>query len=190
MTRKTAPTVDDYPILVYQQEFDGKKMFVADFPDLKGCGHAAASRAVAIRKARELAEEWLRVAAEIGQAIPEPPREERFSGRFVVRISPQTHKALHRRAKADGVSLNALVNNICTEAIGKGAEGKPDPAMSKIDELTKMVGDIAVTLKRRPCHLIEKFSAPYTFGPAPSIPAVFNPELESIYFIPPKDMLT
>ena len=40
-----------------------------------------------------------------------------YSGRFVVRTNPELHKSIAIEAKAEGKSLNALVNEILTESL-------------------------------------------------------------------------
>lgn len=59
----------------------------------------------------------LRLVAEIigdmetsGEQIPEPLGARRYSGKFNVRTSPSLHRRLVIEAKAEGVSLNTLVN--------------------------------------------------------------------------------
>ena len=44
------------------------------------------------------------------EAPPEPLAERTFSGRFLVRVPPETHRALAIRAAEEGVSLNRLVS--------------------------------------------------------------------------------
>ena len=41
---------------------------------------------------------------------PEPLADRSYSGRFVVRVPPETHRALAIRAAEEGVSLNRLVS--------------------------------------------------------------------------------
>ena len=41
---------------------------------------------------------------------PEPLAERAYSGRFLVRVPPETHRALAIRAAEEGVSLNRLVS--------------------------------------------------------------------------------
>ena len=45
-----------------------------------------------------------------GEAPPEPLAERSYSGRFLVRVPPETHRALVLRAAEQGVSLNRLVS--------------------------------------------------------------------------------
>lgn len=41
---------------------------------------------------------------------PEPLAERTYSGRFLVRVPPETHRALAIRAAEEGISLNRLVS--------------------------------------------------------------------------------
>ena len=41
---------------------------------------------------------------------PEPLAERTYSGRFLVRVPPETHRALAIKAAEEGVSLNRLVS--------------------------------------------------------------------------------
>ena len=45
-----------------------------------------------------------------GEPLPKPLAERAYSGRFVVRIPPETHRQLAIRAAEEGVSLNRLVS--------------------------------------------------------------------------------
>ena len=45
-----------------------------------------------------------------GERPPEPLASRRYSGRFVVRVPPETHRSLVAAAAEDGISLNRLVN--------------------------------------------------------------------------------
>jgi predicted HicB family RNase H-like nuclease len=41
---------------------------------------------------------------------PEPLADRAYSGRFVVRVPPETHRALAMKAAEEGVSLNRLIS--------------------------------------------------------------------------------
>ena len=47
---------------------------------------------------------------EDGEAPPEPIADRSYSGKFMVRVPPETHRALALRAAEEGVSLNRLVS--------------------------------------------------------------------------------
>lgn len=45
-----------------------------------------------------------------GEPVPEPLVEKKYSGKFQVRTTPETHRDLTIRAAEEGVSLNRYVN--------------------------------------------------------------------------------
>ena len=45
-----------------------------------------------------------------GDPLPQPLADRAYSGRFMVRVPPETHRALAMRAAEEGVSLNRLVS--------------------------------------------------------------------------------
>ena len=47
---------------------------------------------------------------ENGESPPEPIADRAYSGKFLVRVPPETHRALALRAAEEGVSLNRLVS--------------------------------------------------------------------------------
>ncbi|MCE2465431.1 MAG: type II toxin-antitoxin system HicB family antitoxin [Dehalococcoidia bacterium] len=50
------------------------------------------------------------VLGEIRESLPEPLAKRSYSGKFMVRVPPETHRELVLRAAEEGVSLNRLVN--------------------------------------------------------------------------------
>lgn len=53
---------------------------------------------------------WLATALAQGFSIPEPRREDDYSGKFVVRMAKSLHRKLAQAAERDGVSLNQWIN--------------------------------------------------------------------------------
>ena len=45
------------------------------------------------------------------EQVPEPLADRTYSGKFIVRVPPETHRALAIRAAEEGVSLNRLVSS-------------------------------------------------------------------------------
>lgn len=58
---------------------------------------------------RKLVKECLDDMNANGETIPEPIALKTYSGKFMVRVTPQTHRALAMQAAESGVSLNRLV---------------------------------------------------------------------------------
>jgi predicted HicB family RNase H-like nuclease len=46
-----------------------------------------------------------------GESVPEPLSLQKFSGKFIVRTTPEVHRRLAVQAMEHGVSLNRLVNS-------------------------------------------------------------------------------
>lgn len=66
-----------------------------------------------LRKAfRESVDDYLQFCAERGES-PEKP----YSGKFMVRVEPQLHKALAIKAKTSHKSLNALIHDTLKVAV-------------------------------------------------------------------------
>ncbi len=97
--------------------------FLITFPDLPGCMSDGESEEGAVANGRDAFESWISARVDAGKAIPEPAyRPEAVpsaSGRFVTRLPKSIHAKLAERAKAEGVSLNALVLAYIAEGLGR-----------------------------------------------------------------------
>ena len=78
-----------------------------EFPSLSWL---AASPDLAFSGIRELVSEVISDMLTANEKVPEPLAERRYSGKFMVRVPPETHRALALRAAEEGVSLNRLVS--------------------------------------------------------------------------------
>lgn len=90
---------------------DEDGVFVASVPELEGCFADGDSVEDALATLEQVLLEWLELAVEESEAIPEPRRQssELYSGRFSVRVPRSLHRSLSERAAAEGSSLNQLV---------------------------------------------------------------------------------
>jgi predicted HicB family RNase H-like nuclease len=78
---------------------------VVDWP---GLSFAAATQAEALAGVTDVVREALALMDLDGRAAPAPVRARPYSGRFVVRITPELHRALAAQAAEQNVSLNHL----------------------------------------------------------------------------------
>jgi predicted HicB family RNase H-like nuclease len=62
----------------------------------------------ALKGIRKVVAEVIEDMKRTGEAIPEPIANRRYSGKFVVRVTPEAHKDLAIKAAEVGVSLNRL----------------------------------------------------------------------------------
>ena len=59
---------------------------------------------------RRLVSDCIRDMRAQGEEPPQPIADRTYSGKFLVRVPPETHRALALRAAEQGVSLNRLVS--------------------------------------------------------------------------------
>lgn len=86
------------------QEFVG---LCIEFPSLSWL---AKSPEAALKGIRRVVKEAVQDMEERGEASPSPISRRSFSGRFIVRIPPEVHRALAIKAAEEGVSLNRLIS--------------------------------------------------------------------------------
>lgn len=58
---------------------------------------------------RKIVTSELRSMERAGEVVPEPLSLKQFSGKFMVRVPPETHRMLSIQAAESGVSLNRFV---------------------------------------------------------------------------------
>jgi len=110
----------NYPVMITPDVTGG---YVAEIEDLPGCftqGETLEETYANIEEARNL---WLESAYEDGLEIPLPSEDDKFSGKFNVRVPASLHRKLHKLAKKEGVSLNQYVVYALSHAAGVN-EGK------------------------------------------------------------------
>ena len=107
-----------YMSLPYREiiETDPTGGYVGYIPDLKGCITQADTKVEIIELLEDAKKVWIEAALEDGLVIPEPVRDEDFSGRFNLRLPKSLHRNLALSAKMEGVSLNQMA--MCLIASG------------------------------------------------------------------------
>jgi predicted HicB family RNase H-like nuclease len=85
------------------QEFVG---LCAELPSLSWLATSAEEALMGIRK---IVTSELRSMERAGEVVPEPLSLKQFSGKFMVRVPPETHRMLSIQAAESGVSLNRFV---------------------------------------------------------------------------------
>ncbi|MEW6053244.1 MAG: toxin-antitoxin system HicB family antitoxin [Nitrospirota bacterium] len=78
----------------------------AEFPSLSWL---AKTHEAALKGIRSLVGKVIEDLRKNKEEIPEPLATRHYSGKFVVRVTPETHRELAIRSAEDGVSLNRLV---------------------------------------------------------------------------------
>ena len=101
-------TADHYTYRVTWSGEDGEYVgLCAEFPSLSWL---ESTQEEAFAGVRALVAEVVEDMLGNGETPPEPMADRAYSGRFVVRVPPELHRALAIRAAEEGVSLNRLVS--------------------------------------------------------------------------------
>ena len=99
---------DRYTYRITWSAEDGENVgLCAEFPSLSWL---ASSPEKAFSGIQHLVRDVVADMQATGEKPPEPLADKAYSGRFLVRVPPETHRALAVRAAEEGVSLNRLVS--------------------------------------------------------------------------------
>jgi len=122
-----------YPVTVYAAPEGG---YVAEIEDLPGCITEGETLEEVFQRIEDTRRAWIEVQYESGAEIPLPRTEQRYSGRFLVRIPKGLHRQLAEEAKRQGVSLNQYIGTmLATKATLKDIL---DQMGEKLKELSTM----------------------------------------------------
>jgi len=101
-----------YEVVVERAE-DGE--YFATIPELPGCMATEPSEGEVRAGIEEAKLSWLTAALESGIEITEPPEDRKYSGRILLRTSPEIHRFLVEEAADYGLTLNAYLNILITQ---------------------------------------------------------------------------
>lgn len=105
----------DYIKVVEWSEKEG--CFIGSAPPLIGpCCHGTNEEEV-YRQLCRIVAEWVDLFNKEARRLPEPNAGKEYSGKFVLRISPELHRLLAVRAMQEGDSLN----NFCAKLLRNAA---------------------------------------------------------------------
>ena len=99
---------DHYTYRITWSAEDGEYVgLCAEFPSLSWLAPAPDD---AFSGIRQLVAECVADMEAANEPVPEPLADRTYSGKFMVRLLPETHRALAIQAAEEGVSLNRLVS--------------------------------------------------------------------------------
>jgi antitoxin HicB len=130
-----------FPYTVEESDEEGNKIYILSFPDLPGCWSEGENFEEAHKMLEEAKKAWIWASLEAGLPIPEPAKEDEFSGKFLLRIPPKLHMILSKNAEREGRSLNQHIRSIL--------EGKVN------QDNTQSFSELLTTLKT---WMIEEFT--------------------------------
>lgn len=93
--------------------------WLASIPLLPGCMSDGETPEEALRNLEDAKRCWLETALALNRDIPEPGDEQKFSGKFTLRLPKSLHKAIAMKAKEDNVSINQMAIYLLSLGLGK-----------------------------------------------------------------------
>ncbi len=95
-----------YNYIIQQITDESGTYFYAKVLELDGCQTTGATFEEAYENLKDAMKGWIETKIEAGFSVPLPLVEEKFSGKFVIRIPKSLHYRLSIEAEQEGVSLN------------------------------------------------------------------------------------
>ena len=104
-----AKVIDRYTYRVTWSEEDHEHVgLCAEFPSLSWLEKTPEKALAGIRR---LVQQTVADLRKNGEEVPEPIAMKSYSGKFMVRVPPETHRQLVLQAAESGVSLNRLISS-------------------------------------------------------------------------------
>jgi predicted HicB family RNase H-like nuclease len=95
---------------------DDDQCYVGSAPPLIGQSCHGRTESDVIKQLQVIVEEWVELLLIDGKPLPEGTADRRFSGKFVIRLSPEIHRKVALKAMARGESLNEFVSETLAQS--------------------------------------------------------------------------
>jgi len=95
---------------------DDDRCYIGSAPPLIGQSCHGKTESDVIKQLQAIVEEWVELLLVDGKPLPEGTADRRFSGKFVVRLSPEIHRKVALKAMARGESLNEFVSETLAQS--------------------------------------------------------------------------
>ena len=109
----------DYPFEVRPLSVEEGGGFLISYPDFSDCISDGETVEDALTKGRDALKSTIAALNAKELPVPLPNGGGVASGKFVARVPKTVHARLTSRAKAEGISLNALVLSFIAEGLGQ-----------------------------------------------------------------------
>jgi antitoxin HicB len=105
------PKFEDYEFEIRRIDPQDGGGYTITFPDLPGCRSDGGSLAETEANGRDAFEAWMEACVAEGHEVPKPGERDGAPAKFVQRVARYIHQELIALARAQGVSVNTLVNS-------------------------------------------------------------------------------
>ena len=109
---------EEYPFEIRHLTKEEGGGFLISYPDFSECVSDGETIEEAITNGKDALAATIDTLKEHGFPVPKPGSGGVASGKFVTRLPKTIHAQLSARAKAEGVSLNALVLTFVAQGLG------------------------------------------------------------------------
>ena len=109
----------DYPFEIRPLNAEDGGGFLISYPDFSECISDGATVDEALKNGKDALKATIAALKTHGLPVPAPNSGGVASGKFVARVPKTVHAQLATRAKAEGVSLNALVLAFIAQGLGR-----------------------------------------------------------------------
>ena len=113
------PKLYDYPFEIRPLTAEEGRGFLISYSDFSDCISDGETVDEALANGRDALKSTVTALKAKGLPVPAPNGGGVASGKFVARVPKTVHAQLTSRAKAEGVSLNALVLTFIAEGLGR-----------------------------------------------------------------------
>ncbi len=103
---------------------DEDHCYIARCPEFPGLSAHGEDAKEALAEANTALEALIETYKDHGRELPEPKKEQEYSGQFRVRLPKSLHRQLAEQADREGVSLNSYVQTLLALGIGKKQKEK------------------------------------------------------------------
>ena len=151
-------TIAHYLNLRYRITIEGEEKtgYFASITDLPGCiaeGETMDEALSNLEVARTL---WIETAYSFDDVIPLPASNNKYSGKFLLRVPPYLHQKLANSAQREGVSLNQYLVSLLS---GRDAVSQYRP-----EKMEKLFGSISDIPENPPKNPVDQDSVDKLFG--------------------------
>jgi predicted HicB family RNase H-like nuclease len=95
---------------------DEDRCYIGSAPPLVGQSCHGVTETDVVKQLHTIVEEWVEMLIADGKPLPEGTVNRQYSGKFVVRLSPEVHRKAALKAMARGESLNEYVSETLAQS--------------------------------------------------------------------------